>query len=257
MKLNADKIKQALPGCNVTVFDRISSTNTVAKDQIKQATNPRQLVPGLVVANQQTAGYGRQDRQFYSPADVGVYMTLMTQVTEKQWQHPESLTLNSVVAIQKVIQSELGITLEIKWVNDLYLNQRKVAGILVETVQAPTHAQPGYVVLGIGINLQAKEIPAALQTKMGALTTAPVDRERLIVALSQACLAAIQLEFKQLRQQYLEHCMILHQVVTLQSGHDAITGKVVDIDDQGQLVLANEQGKHAYNAGEITKVNLR
>ncbi|MBX4173277.1 biotin--[acetyl-CoA-carboxylase] ligase [Weissella viridescens] len=256
MKLDAEKIEAELPDFNVNVFDVISSTNTIAKQQIQQASDKQQLVPGLVVANVQTAGYGRQDRAFYSPADVGIYMTVMTQVTTQQWQHPETLTLNTAVAIQKVIQSELGISLGIKWVNDLYLHERKVVGILVETVQPPTNGHPGFVVIGMGINLQARDIPAQLQTKMGGLTTDSVDRERLISQLSQACLAAIQMDFSQLRQQYLQNCFILQEEVTLQHGHDSIIGKVVDVDDYGRIVLATQYGRQAYNAGEITKVNL-
>jgi len=127
---------------------------------------------------------------------------------------------------------------------------------LVETVQPPTNGHLGFVVIGMGINLQARDIPAQLQTKMGGLTTDSVDRERLISQLSQACLAAIQMDFSQLRQQYLQNCFILQQEVTLQHGHDTIIGKVVDVDDYGRIVLATQYGRQAYSAGEITKVNL-
>ncbi|MBM7617668.1 BirA family biotin operon repressor/biotin-[acetyl-CoA-carboxylase] ligase [Weissella uvarum] len=254
MKINQTKIQAALPEVAVEVFDEIDSTNRYAKALVTAPHYTNQA--RLVVANQQTNGYGRQKRAFFSPADVGIYMSLMFPLEASQFTHPGTLTLNVAVAVQQVLAEQLGVELDIKWVNDLYHNQRKVVGILVEVPQAPTAVEAGTVVIGMGINLNQSDVPTELAQKVGAITDESIQREQLIVALQRACQKVIQLPFSALREQYLAHSLLQNRMVSLHVNQQDIVGKVVDVDEQGRLVLETKQQRMAFTSGEVTKVNF-
>ena len=108
------------------------------------------------------------DRSFYSPADTGLYMTLVYQ-TDRPATPPRGLTPAVSVAAARAIEELTGITTEIKWVNDLYLDGRKVGGILVES---RTDGEKTRLVMGIGINLTTEAFPDGLRAPAGALSNA-------------------------------------------------------------------------------------
>ena len=103
----------------------------------------------VFVADEQSAGRGRLERRFVSPDGAGLYMT--ARLGEPLVKHPEALTPTVAVATAEAIEMMSGATLGIKWVNDLYLGEKKLAGILCES-----HIEDGgrYYLIGIGINLK-------------------------------------------------------------------------------------------------------
>lgn len=256
MAFDTKRLQTCLPDVKLYAFDEIDSTSLFAKRLMDETHQPMSKVPALILANQQSNGYGRRDRQFYSPADVGVYMTMLVPMTENQLHEPGTMTLNLAVAVQQVVQNQLGVNLAIKWVNDLYQGQRKVTGILVEMLQMPTPQMQGIAAIGIGINLNPTAFTNELQAKAGAITSAKVDREGLVAQLFEACLQKLTLPFSAVRDYYLDHSLVLNQTVELVRGKQTIQGRVVDIDTEGRLVLISQQQRYQFSAGEITKVNL-
>lgn len=126
----------------------IPSTNTALKrlaaDGAPEGT--------LLIADAQSGGYGRLARAFFSPPNTGLYMSLLLRPT---WEatYAAFLTPLAAVATAMAVEELTGHTIEIKWVNDLYLGEKKAAGILVEGAPAPDGVHMAYAVIGIGVNL--------------------------------------------------------------------------------------------------------
>ena len=145
----------------IMVFDDIDSTNDEAKRMLEQET----VDDGMyLIANHQTAGRGRQGHSFYSPADTGLYVSMVR--TDHDVLHPATLsklTLAAAVATAEAIEEAVGVSPKIKWVNDLYYRDRKVCGILTESV-GWLDDRPRAVVIGIGINCSTTLFPEDLMS---------------------------------------------------------------------------------------------
>lgn len=130
----------------------------------------------LVLAEKQTAGRGRQGRPFFSPEGTGLYMSLL--LRPETLLTPEKITAAAAVATACAVEEVSGRPAGIKWVNDIYMQGRKVAGILTEG--GVDDAGRVWVVLGIGVNLLPPEdgFPAELEAIAGAVFTQGEDVRR-------------------------------------------------------------------------------
>lgn len=154
-------LKKALP---ITVLDVTDSTNSEAR-RLAESGNFGET---LIIAKRQTTGRGRLGRSFYSE-DGGLYMSLLL----KPDLTPEAVTRVTTAAAVSVVRAVTvvtGIETGIKWVNDIFLNGRKICGILTEG-KALSSGKLEYAVLGIGINLTAPQggFPAEISQTAGAL----------------------------------------------------------------------------------------
>lgn len=142
---------------NVLYYDTIDSTNNKAKELAR-----RNSVHGsLVIANAQTAGKGRLGRSFDSKTQEGLYFSLMLRPKVSP-EHLSGITLVTALAVSKAIDKISQVHTSIKWPNDIYLNDKKLVGILTE-------AGPDYVVIGIGINVNTKSFPEDLSSTATSL----------------------------------------------------------------------------------------
>lgn len=142
----------------------VTSTNTILK-QMAQNGEKEGL---LLVASQQTAGKGRLGRTFSSQKGTGVYFSLLLRPDLKP---ADSLLITTcaATATAKAIEEISGKNTAIKWVNDIYMNDRKVAGILTESSFDAEKGKLAYAVLGIGINICFDEIPHEIKDIAGAV----------------------------------------------------------------------------------------
>jgi BirA family biotin operon repressor/biotin-[acetyl-CoA-carboxylase] ligase len=168
-------------GRRVLYFSIVDSTNNVAA-AMAAAGDRGGLV---IIADAQTAGRGRRGRTWFSPANSGLYMSLLVDLalehTETE-RATELLTLAAGVALSEGIEAAAGLRPEIKWPNDLLVHRRKIAGILAEGVANVDGVSP--VVLGCGINVGAASFPPELAGQASSLETElgrPVDRAALCV----------------------------------------------------------------------------
>ena len=131
------------------VRDSVTSTNLLVKELGAQGAPEGTLM----IASEQTQGRGRLGRRFESPKGTGLYATLLLR-PELPLAQSLQITILTAVAVAEGIEAAAGLRPEIKWVNDIYLGDRKVCGILAESVLVPGIDRIAYTALGFGINLE-------------------------------------------------------------------------------------------------------
>lgn len=243
-----DAIRQSLTFFQeITIKSVVDSTNQIAKESLQQ----EQSTPSVIIADQQTAGYGRLTRTFYSPSETGIYMSIALPMTLDE--ETTLLTPMSAVAVNRAIKKVCQIDTQIKWVNDLYYQDKKVVGILAESI-----INRG-VVIGIGINFKADSQLQRTVQKAGALLPEDslVTRNQLInqILIEFERLLPIYQQ-KQFMDEYRQHSLLLNKNVILRLNEQTtIEGRVAGISDKGELILlkANQQLQR-FNAGEIERV---
>ena len=165
--LDDNALEKFIPSLKVIHLERTDSTNTYAKALAKSWGDRTEL---LVIADSQSDGRGRLGRSFFSPEDTGLYMSLLL-YPDLHAKDMQLITTAAAVALCKAIQSLTGLDPAIKWVNDVYLNGKKVAGILTEGVFDPSSAKTEFVILGIGVNVfyPRNDFPENIKSIAGAL----------------------------------------------------------------------------------------
>lgn len=235
---------------NMTVFDVVDSTMIKGRDMLNAGVSR----PFAVVANQQTAGYGKFGRHFFSPRGSGVYMTFVFDVPTGDF-NAGLLTTGVAATTARVIFEVTGVQVAMKWVNDLYYHDRKVAGILAEGIL--TEGQITQVSIGVGLNILSTVVPPELRNKIGALDV-DVDKNVLVCKI----FTALQADFPSYQQgdhlaYYQAHAYLTGRNVSAQVGQTVITGKIVGIGQRGELLLVDDSGSsHALLSGEVTKINF-
>jgi BirA family biotin operon repressor/biotin-[acetyl-CoA-carboxylase] ligase len=163
---------------SLLTFDTLESTNTEALNRARLGAKEGVCV----IARQQTAGRGRYGRIWISQRDAGLYFSVILRPKIAANDLP-LITLMAGVAVHDTLQS-FGIGPDVKWVNDVLVNDRKIAGILAETTETETGLA---VIVGIGINLTHANFPSDLSVKATSLEEVmktPVRREELIERLT-------------------------------------------------------------------------
>ena len=165
--------------CTVLTYETLESTNTEALSQARAGA-----AEGVcVTARDQTAGRGRYGRSWVSGKDAGLFLSVILRPTLELRYFP-LITLMTGVAVHDAL-AELGIQSDIKWVNDIHVDGRKISGILAETTDTPDGIA---VVVGIGININSESFPpylTASSTSLAEELGRPVDREQLIETLTR------------------------------------------------------------------------
>ena len=154
-------------------LDSVNSTNTFAategQTQIARLQHgDRPELPFAVIAEEQTEGRGRYGKSFYSPRGKGVYLSYACE-GNYNLQELEQITVVAAAIVHKVIQQHCREALSIKWINDIYRGERKVAGILSERVDDPKCPGRYCIVIGVGVNVIPSEVPEELREIVGWL----------------------------------------------------------------------------------------
>ena len=183
--LSADGIAQYLKtgGIRLQAYPTVSSTNTVLKSQAAEGA-PEGTV---IAAAEQTAGRGRMGRSFFSPPGSGLYLSILLRPRTSAAETTR-LTAYAAVAVAEAIEGLAEVETQIKWVNDVYVDGKKVCGILTEASLDCERGMTDYAVVGIGINTRAPEgdFPPELREIAGAAfsgKTVPALRCRLAAAV--------------------------------------------------------------------------
>ncbi len=236
-KLN-DLIKTKYPDAECLVLDSVDSTNTYAKKR-------SDILLGLICARTQTAGRGRQGHSFYSPLDTGLYMTAVLPLTPMQ-AYEFSLTAAAAVAAARAVERLSGITVQIKWVNDLYSEGKKIAGILTE-------ADTNRIIVGIGINVTTALFPAEVPNA-GSLGT-DIDRSDLAAAVFLELADMALSGDRGFMTEYRSRSMLLGKKISYLQNGILKYAEATDIDGAGRLIVKDDLGQIIpLSSGEISIV---
>lgn len=253
--LTAENIRTRCPDlASVEVYDMIDSTNARAV-ALARAEAP---APTLILAGGQTAGRGRGTRSFFSPAGVGIYLSLLLRPRIAA----ESLSLLTplaAVATAEAIEAMTGTPVGIKWVNDLWIREKKICGILTEGAFR-TDGSLAWAVIGIGVNVGPTAFPPEIARVAGSisdLTGTSPDRDELTLAiLTSLCAhlahfpAGVQLDG------YRRRSILDGRDVTVSRGPETFTAHVLRIDEGGALRLRLASGEEiSLSSGEIVHVS--
>lgn len=242
------ELEGLLGAVSVFAYDEIDSTNTEAK---RLLAGGRIELPALVVAECQSGGRGRQGRSFYSPRGAGVYMSV---VTGAAGGGVLSMTTMAAVAVVRAIEALTDKKPRIKWVNDVYLDGKKICGILAEAVLRPGSNSLQAVVTGIGVNLWLTELPEELAETVTALNTPDLSRNQLIARITKEFLAlTADLTDHSYLKEYREHSLILGKEINCHINGEIRRATAVDIDEAGGLVIRHPDGStETLRSGEVT-----
>ncbi len=227
--------------------DDTSSTNDLARAHAVQGGE----LPALFTARRQHAGRGRMGHTFLSE-EGGLYMSLCLRP-----QHPAEgalrLTTLAAVVAAEVLEEHTGHAVDIKWVNDLYMQGRKVAGILTEGVLTQ-EGTLSYAVIGIGINLAHIDFPpelAAIATSVADVTGRTLDPAVLARQIAHRLLHTDVLDARILAA-YRRRLFVLGRPLTVLRGEDRYEATAVDLRDDGALIVRLPDGRtEALLSGDV------
>ncbi len=234
-------------------LDEVDSTNRVAKQLAVQG------VPEgtLVVAERQTGGRGRLGREWSSPAG-GLWISLILRPALAPNQAAR-ITLLAAVAVSAAVKAATGLTVGIKWPNDLLSGGRKLCGILTE--MSADMDQIAWVVVGIGLNanLRLSELPSELALSATTLQNElgqPTDRNALIAQILDQIGTGYQRlsegQWGDVLAQWRRSNVTLGNPVQVTTPLERIEGQAIEIDDDGTLLVATDQGVRRIVAGDVT-----
>ena len=228
----------------VRVFDEIDSTNNEAKRRI---TADREGI-FLYVTDCQTAGRGRRGHDFYSPKGTGLYFTLSLPLTGDP-ADIQSITCAAAVAVCEAIEALTEQHPAVKWVNDILIDGKKVAGILAELVTDDQN-RPVSVIVGIGINLTTDHFPAEFAAKAGSIGN--VDPNRLCAEITDRLIAAHSAHDNSIIEKYSALNLCLGKEIRYTDANGVHIAKAVDIAPDGSLVIEENGIKKSLHSGEIS-----
>lgn len=248
--LTADGIRSYLPdelkSNTIIVLKSVDSTNTYAKKSAADGAENGTAV----IAERQTAGRGRRGNSFYSPDKAGLYMSVIFRKSQFG-ENPDLFTVCAGCSVCAAIEKLTDKKPLIKWVNDVYLNDKKICGILSEATTDIESGTVDSVVVGIGINLKNEYFPEEIQHKAGTLGT-NLSRSRVAAEVITQLYRCLKRSREENLKDYKAHSLVLgKEVHFIQNGVER-SGEAVDIDDKGQLVVVTDEGRELLNSGEIS-----
>ena len=213
------------------VQTEVTSTNTLLKAQAEQGA-PEGTV---LIAESQTAGKGRLGRHFTSPPGTGIYFSLLLRphcTAEKSL----FITTTAAVAVCEAIEQVTGLNPQIKWVNDVYLNEKKVCGILTEASVDFENGGLNWAVLGIGINIAVPEEGFPEEIRV----------------ISRFFALYKNLGSNAFIESYRSHSFLTGRAITFSLGEETYRGVVTGISDEAHLLVRLDSGEErAFSAGEV------
>lgn len=246
---DAAKIKLS----RLEIFKSIESTNSWLLALAKSGKES-----GVVcLAEEQTHGRGRQGKVWYSPPATNIYCSVLWRLPAAT---PDLSTLSLAVGVMVMRALRCyGIEdrIQLKWPNDIYFANRKLAGILIETIAQQDQTLAVVIGIGLNVNLPADNPMQNLAIDLTQMINNPISRNHITGLLLDAIFTALP-EFERsgwqtFLQEWRAHDVLLGQHVVIQKDHAAIAGTVMSVNERGELILQDDHGEmQYYHCGEVT-----
>lgn len=247
-------LSPACKGLELCVLSETGSTNTL----LREKANAGSPEGSVVVAGAQTGGRGRLGRSFYSPADTGIYISILLRPIGISPSQALKFTIMAAVAVCEAVEDVSEKQAWIKWVNDIYMDGRKISGILTEASIGIENGSLDYVVLGVGINVyQPKEgFPQEIEEIAGAVfQTKRNDGKNSLAAgfLNHFMDYYMGKENSGYGEKYRSRSLAIGKEVTVLSLAGDKKALVLDVDEECRLIVQYEDGStERLSAGEIS-----
>ncbi len=251
-KITEAAIKERLKNPQAYSFE-ISKTLPSTNDRAKELAHSGCADNTVILADGQTGGKGRMGRSFFAPHGNGIYMTLILRPNLPIAKVP-LITTFTAVAVSRAIKAICGAETQIKWVNDLLINGKKICGILTES--SFEQNKLSYAAIGIGINVTTADFPDEL---CGIASS--IERECGLKLSRSELIAAILNEMESLEEnlksgQYLDEyrrrSIVLGREITVIRGDECFTALAEEIDDTGALIVSAAGERKIINSGDVS-----
>jgi len=244
-----EAVAPTLPGFTVEVLPEVDSTNS----ELMRRARAGHPDPVLLVAEQQIAGRGRMGRQWHSgAAPLGAAAKALTfslglNLAPADW---SGLSLAMGLSVARSLHPDI----RLKWPNDLWWHDRKLAGILIETANWGAASASRYVVIGVGINLATPDASGLSTAPVGLRELLPeVDAAQALLRIAAPLVQTVQrfesLGFAPFQKAFNARDVLAQLPVTLSDG---MQGTAQGVDATGALLVANEQGVQRITSAEVS-----
>ena len=239
------------PNVKIKYFETLPSTNAYLKEKAEELEEG-----AVIIAGNQTAGRGRFTRKFYSPKNSGIYMSILLKPNFAGFDATYITTLTAV-AVSESVEELTNKKTQIKWVNDVLINAKKICGILTEGKIDPETGIPIYIVLGIGINAFMPE--GGFDEEIRDIAGAVFDRfdedlkNRLTASVINKVFEYITFPKQEILAKYKSRMSFLGSEIFVVKNNEKIPALALDIDDDFRLLVRYENGNQEYlSSGEIS-----
>ncbi len=236
-------------GKNIFYFPQVTSTNSIAKENLKNKKEVSPFQEGTVfIAEVQTEGRGRLGRDWYSPSG-GIWLTILLFPCLEPI-YIQKITLMTAVVLVRSIKDLLDIDVHIKWPNDLLLGNKKISGILTEMVAESDRID--YLLIGIGINANTKKEDFPQDTRkylisLQEILGKPVSRIELVQQLLEKFEEYYdrlqKKQFDSILEEWKKNSDTLGREITIESAGKIISGRAINITSEGALVIRKDNGE--------------
>ncbi len=250
--IQPEYLKKHLPNIKIEDFIEIQSTNTYLKQ------HPKRPIPCLCYSEHQTQGKGRLGREWHAPFGLNLNFSLSWRF-HFSIQHLQGLSLCIGLAVAKAIETYCNIhQLQVKWPNDIIIDNQKLAGILIEIIQ--TNQTGTDVILGIGINVNGLPHDMHLTdrewTSLSQVLGSYVKRQDLLISIVKTLEKyLIQFEsqgFSSFMQEWQLKDALIGKTVTIKNHHEYLIGKAKGVNAQGNLILQEGSHTRLIDVGDAT-----
>ena len=255
--LSAAGVRKYLVGeaekLDISVFSCVESTNLILLENANNGASEGKVV----IAGSQTKGRGRLGRTFFSPSETGLYMSILLRPNMSA-DKAVKITTAAAVAVCRAIEKISDLKPEIKWVNDIYLNGKKVCGILTEASFSMENGRLEYAVLGIGVNAYEPKNGFGDEIKDIAGAVFTERQNDLRNRLAGEILVSFMELYKELDKNtfyddYRSRMMWIGEQINVISWDKKIPAKLVDIDEDCRLKVIYDDGTEGFvSSGEIS-----
>ena len=242
----------------IQTMESTTSTNDLAK----LYANQNSTTPAIFISEEQTAGRGRLGRKFVSPSKTGLYISLCLFPTIAL-EDLSLITCATAVACVETLEELTGKSLNIKWVNDLFYQDKKVGGILTEVISDFESQQVQSLIVGMGINLidSPQSFPEELHSVVGSIFSSKEEynessfnRNHFIAQFLEKWIFYYQnLSKREFIESYKEHSNVIGKSIKVIEGTQVYHAYAKDIDENGHLIIEKQdKSLHALSYGEVS-----
>lgn len=225
-------------GRNIIYFDVLDSTNTFLSQNID-----KYLEGTLIIAGEQTAGRGQRGNQWQSNPNENLTFSLLLKPNFISPQNQFDFNMMICLALQKTLADFLGNDVKVKWSNDIFYKDKKIAGVLIENTLKSTQIEN--TIVGIGLNVNQIQFDYPNASSMQHITGKKYQLENILVNLLKN-IEEYYLLLKNgnnfLKKHYLLHLYRFNQYSFFRTNDEIWQGKIIDIENSGKLVIENQQG---------------